>query len=330
MQRVLVTGGLGFIGSHFIELLLSKGYYVINIDKKTYLSREDLDFDKNKNYELILKDINDIRVLPADISHIVNFAAESHVEDSIVDSTNFVRTNINGVHNLLELVRELPPDKRPVFVHISTDEVYGDIADGTFSESDRLHPSSPYSATKAAADQLVIAWARTHGLKVRICRSSNNYGYGQHGTKLIPNTMKRAIKGHKALIHGHGKYTREWTFVGDNCHATYLVMTKGKDGEIYNISSGDERENLAVVRAVLRVMGKSEDHIEYGADRPGQDVRYALKTDKIRALGWEPTMTLEQYLPICKERNEERTRKMGPGKKKELLRLLGLEKLFHA
>lgn len=329
-KKILVTGGLGFIGSHFVELLLDRGYAVVNVDKKTKMSREDLKFEKHPRYEYIQKDICDLRVLPVGISHIVNFAAESHVEDSLLDSQSFIRSNVLGVYNLLERVRELPPNERPVFVHISTDEVYGDILNGSFREEDRLKPSNPYSATKAAADQLVLAWARTHGLKVRLCRPSNNYGFGQHGTKLIPNTMKRAFRGQKAVVHGEGTHTRAWTWVGDNCEAIYLVMTEGEDGEIYNISAEEELTNLEVIRKVLAVMGHPEDFYEHAEDRPNQDTRYAVATAKIRALGWRPTTTLVQYLPICKTRNEERTRSLGVGKKRLLARLLGLEGLWYS
>ncbi|HUQ30364.1 MAG TPA: GDP-mannose 4,6-dehydratase [Candidatus Paceibacterota bacterium] len=329
MQRILVTGGLGFIGSHFVQLLLDKGYYVINVDKKTYAIREDLEFEKHPNYELVVSDICDLKALPRHITHVVNFAAESHVDNSIKNSSPFFRSNVEGVYTLLELVRKIEPAQRPVFIQISTDEVYGDIAEGSFTESDRLKPSNPYSATKAAADQLVFAWARTYNLRARLCRPSNNYGFGQRAEKLIPNTMKRAQKGQKAAVYGTGLYKREWTFVNDNCEAILLVMENGLDGEIYNISSCEERTNLDVVQRILEIMGRPSDFFEYVGDRPGQDIRYSVDTTKIQALGWKPTMTLEQYLPICKAQNEERTRKMGVGKKRSIARKLGLEKIFY-
>src|SRR3989344_267039 len=323
-KRVLVTGGLGFIGSHFVEMLLSRGYVVVNVDKQTYAMREDTNFETSPDYQLIVKDICDLTELPAGIDVLVNMAAESHVDNSIANSPPFFRTNVAGVYNLLELVRAIDPPKRPLFIQISTDEVYGDIAEGSFKETDRLAPSSPYSATKAAADQLVLGWARTHGLSVRIHRSSNNYGYGQRAEKLIPRAMKLAKKGERVPIHGSGLYKREWTFVGDNCESILLIMEKGADGEIYNVSAGEEVTNLEVVKLVLCAMGKPEDFHEFVADRPGQDIRYSVETSKIRALGWKPTMTVAEYLPICKALNEERTRAMPPGRRMLLKRLLGL------
>ncbi|MDE2041026.1 MAG: GDP-mannose 4,6-dehydratase [Patescibacteria group bacterium] len=323
-ERILVTGGLGFIGSHFVELALSKGYFVINVDKMTYAIREDLDFEKHKNYRFVKRDICDLRRLPDNIKYIVNFAAESHVDNSIRDNSAFFHSNVRGVYNLLELVRKTPKEKRPVFVQISTDEVYGDILNGSFEETDRLAPSNPYSATKAAADQLVLGWTRTHGLRTRICRSSNNYGFGQRAEKLIPKTMKLAIKNQKVGVHGDGTYTREWTFVGDNCHGIMCVMEKGLDGEIYNISAGEELSNLNVVKTILKVYDRPADLYEFVKDRPGQDVRYSVDSSKIRTLGWKPQMTLEKYLPICKELNEYRRKNMPPGRKEKLLNMLGV------
>ena len=327
--KIMVTGGLGFIGSHFIELALSKGFKVINVDKITYASRKDLyHFNKNKNYEFIKKDICDLKKLPDDISHIINFAAESHVDNSIANSFPFIRSNVQGVYNLLELTRKKGKDKSPVFIQISTDEVYGDILSGSFTENDRLSPSNPYSATKAAADNLVAAWARTYGIKYRICRSCNNYGYAQRAEKLIPRTMKLAPKNIKVGVHGSGQYRREWIYVGDNCEAIFLIMDKGKDNEIYNISTGVELTNIEVIKKVLKVVGKPEDFYEFAGDRPGQDVRYSVNYEKIKSLGWKPKMTLGKYLPICYELNEARRQALPPGRKKKLLRLIGLDYLI--
>ncbi len=327
-KHILVTGGLGFIGSHFIELALEKGYSITNIDKKTYAARKDLDFDKNPNYKFIAKDICDLRALPPHLDYIVNFAAESHVENSLVDNLPFFRSNIEGVYNLLELIRKVEKEKRPVLIHISTDEVYGDILEGSFTENDKLTPSNPYSATKAAADQLVIGWWRTHSIRARICRSCNNYGYGQIGTKLIPNTMKRVHRGEKAQVHGSGSYKREWVWAADNANAILLVMEKGADREIYNISTSEEYTNLEVISKVLRVLGKPEDFYEGVSDRPRQDVRYSVDASKIRALGWKPTMTLDHYLPVCRDRNEDRRKNLPSGKKKKLLHIMGLDRII--
>lgn len=323
-----MTGGLGFIGSCFVEMALARGYTVINVDKMTYAIREDTNFDNDPRYTLIKKDICDLTELPQDISHIVNFAAESHVDNSIMNAAPFFKSNIQGVYNLLELTRKTQPEKRPVFIQISTDEVYGDILNGSFSEEDMLKPSSPYSSSKAAADQLVMGWSRTYGIRYRICRSCNNYGYGQRPEKLIPKTMKLSIKGKKMQVHGDGSYLREWIYTGDNCEAIFSVMDKGRDGEIYNISTGEELTNLEVVKKVLRVMGKPENFFEFVADRPGQDVRYSVNSEKIRSLGWSPKMTLEKYLPILRELNEQRARSLPPGRKERLARLLGLGKIF--
>lgn len=326
IKKILVTGGLGFIGSHFVKLLLDRGYFVVNIDKMTYAIRKDLDFEKNKNYRFIKADIANITNLPTGIDYVVNFAAESHVDNSIANSLAFFRSNVEGVYNLLELIRKIDNDKRPIFVHISTDEVYGDILEGVFKETDRLSPSNPYSATKAAADQLVSGWARTYGVKARICRSSNNYGYGQYAEKLIPKTMKLAFKGLKMGVHGNGMYKREWTWVEDNCHAILLVMERGKDGEIYNISAREELTNIEVVKKVLKVMGRPENFFELIKDRPGQDIRYSINTDKIKRLGWAPTMTLEKYLPICKELNEIRRKNLPTGIKDKIRKYLSFRK----
>ncbi len=321
-SKILVTGGLGFIGKHFVTLLLSRGYEVFNIDKMTYAARKDEDFEASEKYHFIKADIVDLTELPTGISCIVNFAAESHVDNSISFNFDFLHSNTQGVYNLLELVRKLPKEKQPLFIQISTDEVYGDIPEGAFKETDRLNPSNPYSASKAAADVLVHAWTRTYDLRTRICRSSNNYGYRQHPEKLIARTMKLAYNNQKMTIHGDGSYVREWTFVGDNCEAIYHVMTKGVDGEIYNISSKEALTNLEVVKKILKAMGKSDDMIEFVPNRPGQDLRYAVNTDKVRSLGWKPTTALEEYLPICEELNQNRRNAMGPGRKKSLLSLL--------
>ena len=328
-QKILVTGGLGFIGSCFVEMLLKRGDSVINVDKMTYAIREDTNFEKYPNYRFLKKDICDLRDLPQNIKYIVNFAAESHVDNSIVSTAPFFKSNVHGVYNLLELIRRLPKEKQPVFIQISTDEVYGDILSGSFGETYTLKPSSPYSATKAAADQLVMGWGRTYGLKYRITRSSNNYGYGQRPEKLIPKAMKLAIKNEKIPIHGDGSYRREWIYTEDNCSAIILVMERGIDGEIFNISTGEEFTNLEIVKKVLRIMNKPNDLYRFVTDRPGQDVRYSVDSRKIRSLGWQPKMTLDQYLPICKRLNEERTRNLPIGRKEHLARMFGLSRLFY-
>ncbi len=294
--HILVTGGLGFIGSCFVEMALERGYIVTNVDKMTYASRTDTQFHTNPHYTLIQKDISDLETLPSHIAYIINFAAESHVDNSIKSTHAFLKSNVHGVHNLLELVRKTPSDERPVFIQISTDEVYGDILEGSFSEEDRLKPSNPYSATKAAAEELVIGWGRTYKLKYRITRASNNYGAGQNEEKFIPRIMKLARQNEKAKIYGNGLQKREWTHTTDHCDGIFLVMEKGVDSEIYNISAGEELTNLEVAEKVLRAVGKPADFYELVTDRPGHDVRYSITCDKIRALGWKPNVTLEHYL----------------------------------
>lgn len=296
-KRVLVTGGLGFIGSYFVELLLKKGYYVINVDKVTYAARKDLNFEKYKNYEFIKEDICYLKHLPPNIDYLVNFAAESHVDNSIVANKIFFESNIRGVYNLLELIRGKDPSERPIFIHISTDEVYGDTLSGSKKETDPLKPSNPYAATKAAAEQLIFAWGRTYGIKYKICRSSNNYGWGQYPEKLIPKTIVYALENRKMTIHGDGSARREWTYVMDNVEGIYLVMEKGGLNEIYNISSNEEYSVLEIVKMILKIMKKPDNFYIFVEDRPGQDIRYSIDSTKIRKLGWNPKMTLKKYLP---------------------------------
>ena len=318
-KKILVTGGLGFIGSNFIEIALARGYEVVNIDKKTYAARADLDFHKNDGYSLLQHDICDLRALPAGISHIVNFAAESHVDNSINANAAFFHSNTRGVYTILELLRAEHPERRPVLVHISTDEVYGDILDGSFKETDRLAPSNPYSASKAAADELISGWSRTYGIEYRICRSSNNYGFGQYAEKLIPLTIKYAGKGKKMTIHGDGSYVREWTYVKDNCEGVLAVVEKGTNGEIYNISSGENLSNLQVVKTILKAMDKPEYFYTFVENRKGQDVRYSVDSSKIRKeLGWKPTTTLERYIPEYLELCEMRSKSLKQGKRTEI------------
>lgn len=296
-KRILVTGGLGFIGSYFIELALERGYYVINVDKQTYAARRDLNFEKYGNYEWLKEDICSMAHLPSNIDWIVNFAAETHVDNSILANDIFLQTNVNGVYNLLELVRLKDPNERPKFLQISTDEVYGDILSGSKQEDAPLKPSNPYAATKSAAEQLVHAWGRTYGVKYIICRSSNNYGYGQHEEKLIPRTVDLTLRGEKMTVHGDGSYSREWTHARDNCEGILLAMERGAHGAVYNISTGEMASNMAIIKKILILMGKPENHYVFVANRVGQDIRYCVSPDEIKKLGWEPKISLDQYLP---------------------------------
>lgn len=305
-KRIIVTGGLGFIGSCFVQLALDRGYCVVNIDKKTYAARTDLDFEKYPDYEWLNEDICTMSHLPSNTEWIVNFAAETHVDNSILANDVFFQTNVKGVYNLLELIRLKDQGDRPNFLQISTDEVYGDILSGSKIENDRLVPSNPYAATKAAAEQLLYAWGRTYGLKYIICRSSNNYGYGQHAEKLIPRTIELTLQNKKMTVHGDGSYCREWTHTNDNCEGILLAMEKGKIGEIYNISSAEMETNLDIIKKILLLMNKPGDHYEFVENRTGQDIRYAVDSSKMRELGWSPKMNLEKYLPELIKRYKEK------------------------
>ena len=298
MKKLMVTGGLGFIGSYFVRLALERGYHVINVDKMTYAARKGLGFEKSPLYEFIHADIRALTHLPVGIDAIVNFAAESHVDNSILANQDFFHSNVHGVYNLLELIRAKDETDRPLFIQISTDEVYGTIFGGSFKETDRLNPSNPYSATKAAADQLVLGWRHTYGLPVMIVRSCNNYGYGQYPEKLLAKTIEFLLRGKKMTIHGDGSYRREWLYAGDNCEAILTILEKGKVGEIYNVSSNEEHSVMEAATMAAEACGVPPSeafvHVE---NRIGQDLRYSVDCSKVRALGWRPKMTLREYLP---------------------------------
>ncbi len=299
MDRIIVTGGLGFIGSYFVELALARGYEVINIDKRTYAARSHVPFEKHPHYELIEADICTLTHLPPGASFLVNFAAESHVDNSITANQVFFESNTRGVYNLLELVRAKEESDRPVFVQISTDEVYGSTMEGRVPETHCLHPSSPYSSTKAAADQLIIAWHKTYGLQYQICRSCNNYGFGQYPEKLFAKTVDHLAHGKKMTVHGDGSYTREWLYAAENCEAVLTVMEKGKKNDIYNISSNEERSVVDVVKMIAHHMKPNDDWkqwVEFIPNRQGQDGRYAIDCTKLQALGWQSKMKIDDYI----------------------------------
>lgn len=286
-MKIIVTGGRGFIGSHFVELCLSNGHSVIDIDFMGYCSNKNLPFDKNLNYTHLNEDIFKIKHLPScDI--IVNFAAETHVDNSINDTTPFVHSNILGVHNLLEIIKGKPEYERPLFVQISTDEVYGDILEGEFSETDILKPSNPYSATKAAAEMLVMSYNRTYGINYIITRSSNNYGERQYEEKLIPKSITYLKTGKKIPLQGDGSYIRDWIYVKDNVEAIYHVIMHGNKNETYNIGARNRMKNIEVVTQIIEWMNKDLNSITFVPNRWGQDLRYALNIDKLLSLGWTP------------------------------------------
>lgn len=305
MKIVYITGCLGFIGSYVTRLCLSKGWHVKGVDKITYAANKDLleEFKQNKNFSFVHSDINDLKFL-YDCDYIINTAAETHVGNSIANSDDFVSSNINGVHNLLNLIKNYRQEnsKVPILFHFSTDEVYGDIVSGAHTENDLLKPSNPYSATKAAADMLIIAWARTYGIPYVIVRPTNNYGMGQYVEKLIPKACKYLHLGRKIPIHNNGTPVRTWLHAADTARAVIQIIDSGVRNEIYNISGGFEQSNIVTVTKILDVMfgtGKYDinNFIDRSHSRAGQDVRYSLDDSKIRQLGWSPIMDFDDQLP---------------------------------
>lgn len=287
-MKIITTGGRGFIGSHFIEAALNNGHSILDIDFMGYCANSVLPFDNHSNYKHLNKDICDIKHLPV-CDVLVNFAAETHVDNSINDTTPFVHSNIIGVHNLLEVIRGKKEYERPLFVQISTDEVYGDREDGEFKETDPLTPSNPYSATKVGAEALVLAYHRTYGINYLITRSSNNYGERQYEEKLIPKSIKCMKEGKKIPIHGDGSYVRDWIYVKDNADGILTLIEKGIQNDIFNLGSGNRIKNLDVVKEIISWFGGDyQDSIQFVPNRWGQDVRYALNTDKITSIGWKP------------------------------------------
>ncbi|WP_276248637.1 dTDP-glucose 4,6-dehydratase [Haladaptatus sp. YSMS36] len=298
-MRVLVTGGAGFIGSNFVHHLLNvTDHSVLTLDALTYAGTTEnlVDVMTNPRHEFVEGDIRDRELvddLVEDADAIVNFAAESHVDRSIDSAEPFVTTNVQGTQTLLDAARNTNIER---FVQISTDEVYGEVVDGKFHEDDPLNPRNPYAATKAGADLLARSYYTTYGLPVLITRSSNNYGPRQHPEKLVPKFITNAAHDEPLPVYGDGSNVREWTYVEDNCRAIELVCEKGEIGEIYNVGSGSELENIVVTRKIIDAVGASEDLIEFVKDRPGHDQRYALETEKIEALGWEPKWSFENGL----------------------------------
>ena len=304
MKVVYVTGCLGFIGSYVTRICLEKGWYVKGVDKITYAANKDLlnEFKQFSNFSFVHCDINDLKFL-YDCDYIINTAAETHVGNSIASSTEFVKSNIDGVHNILELIKNHRGEnvKKPTLIHFSTDEVYGDIEEGAHTENDLLKPSNPYSATKAAADMLVMAWGRTHKVPYVIVRPTNNYGVGQYVEKLIPKACKHLKLGKKIPLHNNGTPIRNWLHAQDTANAVIRIIESGVQNEIYNICGGFEQSNLDTIKKLLILYDNDqvyilEDFIDFSCNRQGQDVRYALNDDKLRALGWEPEMDFNSEL----------------------------------
>ncbi len=304
-MKILVTGGAGFIGSNFIRYWLKNHPKdkIINLDKLTYAGNLDnlRDVEKNKNYKFIKGDIcnfDDVRKAMKGVDWVVHFAAESHVDRSILEPSEFIKTNILGTFTLLEVAKELKIKK---FHHISTDEVYGALELDSlekFHEESPHKPRSPYSASKAGSDHLVHAYHKTFNLTVTISNCSNNYGPYHHPEKLIPRMITNLLSGEKIKIYGDGLHVRDWLHVGDHCRAIEKILLKGKNGHTYCVGGlTDDISNLDVARKVLKILNMSEDNIEFVADRPGHDRRYAVNWDKIKnELGWEPIKSFDEHL----------------------------------
>ena len=304
MTKVLVTGGAGFIGSCFVRHILKKhpDYEVVNLDALTYCGNlENLkDVEANPNYTFVHGNICDralVRDLISSCDCVVNFAAESHVDNSIKHPEIFVETNVQGTLNLLQACKELGIER---YLQVSTDEVYGTLGKtGYFYETTPLAPNSPYSASKAGADMLTRAYYETYKLPVLNTRCSNNYGPYQYPEKLIPFFISKLLRGEKVPVYGDGLNVRDWLFVYDHCEAIDEVLHKGKIGQVYNIGGHNEKTNLEITRLILEAMGKDESSIEYVQDRLGHDRRYAISNDKITAeLGWSPSITFEQGIKL--------------------------------
>lgn len=297
-MRLLITGGAGFIGSHFVRHILGKypDYQVINLDKLTYAGRLDnlADCEANPRYTFIKGDIADPDVVEKamkGVDMVAHLAAETHVDRSIESATPFIHSNVVGTQVLLDAAKKHGVRR---FLHVSTDEVYGDRESGFFTEESALKPSSPYAASKAASDMLALAYRRTYGLPVVISRCSNNYGPRQYPEKLVPFFIKQLINGHNVPVYGTGANVRDWLHVQDHCRALDLILHKGTLGEIYNVSANEEHANLEITHRILTLLGFGEDRIDYVADRPGHDIRYAIDSFKIyNELGWRPAIPFE-------------------------------------
>ena len=300
MTRILVTGGCGFIGSNFVRLVLAERpeWEVVNLDKLTYAGRPEnlADVADSPRYRFVRGDICDpeaVRDTMAGCRLAVNFAAETHVDRSLLGAAHFIDTDIKGVLVLLEEARRVGLAR---FVQISTDEVYGSIARGSFTEQSVLNPRNPYAASKAGGDRLAFAYWATYRVPLVITRASNNYGPYQYPEKLIPLFATNALRDQQLPLYGDGRNVRDWLHVLDHCRAVLFALEHGADGEVYNIAGGNERENIGITREVLRLLGKPESLIRPVADRVGHDRRYSLDASKLRGLGWQPRVPFERGL----------------------------------
>ena len=310
MKKILVTGGLGFIGSNLIKILLKKKYYVVNLDKISYASNiyNTKEFQNSKKYKFIKCDINDQKKIFSTLKKykpncIFNLAAETHVDRSIDGPRPFIKNNINGTFSILEAVRKYSKiNKSLKLIHISTDEVYGDVLKGRSKETDSYKPSSPYAASKASSDHLVLSYVRTYGLNAIVTNCSNNYGPRQHPEKLIPKLIYNILHNNFLPIYGKGKNSREWIYVDDHCEALIKVFIKGKAGEFYNIGSNKNLNNIKVTKSLLSIAKNSfkintKAKIKFVKDRPGHDLRYAINSSKIKnKLKWKPKTNFKEGL----------------------------------
>ena len=320
IKSVYITGCFGFIGSYVTRACLEKGWHVYGVDKMTYAHFDDAwdEFIEHPRFSFERSDINDLEFLH-ECDYVINTAAETHVGNSIVKSEDFVHSNINGVHNLLELIRNYRAEgpKKPILIHFSTDEVYGDITEGDHIETDILKPSNPYSATKAAADQLITAWGRTYNLPYVIIRPTNNYGIGQYVEKLVPKSVKYLTLGKRIPLHNDGTPIRNWLHASDTAEAVIKIIESKATNEIYNICGGYEQSNFDTVSKIIRLMHPKDitleeefphfkmnvntKYLDLSYSRQGQDVRYALNDNKLKALGWEPKAVFDKELPAIVE-----------------------------
>ena len=305
MRIVYITGCLGLIGSHLTRRCLDLGWVVRGVDKCTYAANMEFldEFKKYDNFTFEKNDIKDLEML-YDCDYVINLAAESHVGNSIIRSDEFIDSNIIGTKNLLDLVRLKPENvnDRPVFFHFSTDEVYGDITNGCHTEEDVLRPSNPYSAAKAAADMLVLAWARTYGIKYVILRPTNNYGIGQYPEKLIPITVKNLKRGKKIRLHDRGDPVRNWLHADDTASAVIKIIESGEVSQIFNVAGGFEQSNYSTVCKIIDAYYEKQErglhgvYMDFSYTREGQDVRYALDDTKLRNLGWKPKRKFDKEI----------------------------------
>ena len=311
MKKIIVTGGSGFIGTNLVNLLVKKKFFVINIDKLSYSSNNSNHINKTKNYKFIKSDINNFKKIKNVIKlykpiAIFNLAAETHVDRSIDSPKNFIQSNILGVYNLLEVLKYFKKKNKIIkLIHISTDEVYGDILAGRADEKFPYQPSSPYSASKASADHLIKSYIRTYKIPAIISNCSNNYGPYQFPEKLIPKIISNIISNKPLPIYGKGKNSREWIYVNDHCEALFRLYLKGKVGQSYNIGSNKNLRNIELVKKILRIIkmkkfkiGKKVK-IKFVKDRPGHDLRYALNNKKInKEIKWKPKTSLDRGLSV--------------------------------